>query len=428
MELEALLADIEKHVEEQYREHQDPRVLYHDINHTHEVVSSVITISGYYGLSEEERFPIIAAAWFHDLAYIYTGPEDHERKSAVFAREFLTGKGVDEELIKKVEGCIMATHIPQQAETLQEKIIADADLFHFGKSIFQEKSDLLRKELELLSGNPISGSEWRANTLRFMENHHYFTEFARQVLQPTKDAFYRELKAKHEKKLAKQAQKQAEQEAKVAEAAGAIASPALDGAGGDLKVQPIVKAGKKNKLKDDERPSRGIETLFRLTSRNHMELSALADNKAGIMISVNSIILSVILSVLLRKLEDSPHLILPTITMLMVNITTIIFAVLATRPKIIGTQISQEDIRDRKINLLFFGHFNKMRLEEYQNGIRELLSDRDYLYSSLTKDIYYLGVVLGKKYNYLRWSYSVFMYGLIVSVITFGLAVYLYSA
>lgn len=358
-------------------------------------------------MTGEERFPIIAAAWFHDLAYMFTGPENHEQNSAAMARNYLESIGLDDAQIKLVEGCIMATKVPQQPHTLAEKIIADADLFHFGKAIFHEKNDLLKKETELLTENEISSVDWRANTLRFMESHHYFTEFAKQELQPSKEIYFRDLKKRQEKKLAKLEQKAAIE-------SGTELAPAA-------AAKPLLK----KKKKEEDRPSRGIETLFRLTSRNHMELSALADNKAGIMISVNSIILSVILSVLLGKLEDYPHLVIPTGILLLVNIVTIIFAILATRPKIVGGDFTQEDIDNRKINLLFFGHFNKMSLENYQAGILQMISDKDYLYSSLTKDIYYLGIVLGKKYKFLRYSYTIFMYGLILSVVAFAAAVFL---
>lgn len=410
MQQEQLLADIESHIEAEYQHHEDVRLLYHNIHHTREVVSAVITISGYYRLSEEERFPIEAAAWFHDLAYTFTGPENHERLSAGMAREYLVEKGVPEEIIAEVEGCILATKVPQQANSLKEKIMADADLFHLGKYSFQEKSDLLRQETELLTGVALSGTEWRANTLQFMEGHSYFTEFARQELEPNKQGFYKTLKEKQEKKMAKKA--------KAADTAG-LPITTLE----EEKEKPE----KKKKKEDDDKPSRGIETLFRLTSRNHMELSALADNKAGIMISVNSIIISVVLTVLLRKLDDQPYLVIPTVLMIVVNISTIIFAILATRPKIIADNFTEEDVKNRKINMLFFGHFSKMSLEGYQRGIMQMLKEKDYLYESLTKDIYYLGVVLNKKYKYLRISYTIFMYGLIASVLAFGLAMLLHN-
>ena len=402
MELDKLLADIEAHITAEFNAHPDPRLLYHNIVHTREVVSAVTTISGYYNLSAEDRFPILVAAWFHDLAWAFSSGQDHERRSADLAEKFLTGKGVDETLINEVERCIMATKVPQQALSLKEKIMADADLYHLGKSNFQEKSDLLREETALLTGETLSGTDWRAQVLHFLEGHRYFTEFAKQELQKHKDETYQILKEKQERKLAKK-----EKEAALASSADA----------------PFVSTIPE-KIKEKDKPSRGIETLFRLTSRNQMDLNGLADNKAGIMISVNSIIISVILTVLLRKLEDQPHLIIPTLVMLTVNILTIIFSILATRPKIIANDFTAEDISSRKINMLFFGHFQKLSFEQYSTGIKQMLKEKEYLYSSLIKDIYYQGLVLNKKYKYLSISYTIFMYGLIVSVAAFGIAVY----
>lgn len=402
MELDKLLADIEAYITAEFNAHPDPRLLYHNIVHTREVVSAVTTISGYYNLSAADRFPILAAAWFHDLAWAFSGGQDHERRSADLARKYLSGKGVDETLIREVEACIMATKVPQQANTLQEKIMADADLYHLGKNNFQEKTDLLREETALLTGESMSGSAWRAHVLRFLEGHRYFTEFAKQELQKYKEESYQQLKEKHERKLAK----------KEKEAAQAASSDV-----------PFVQTSS-DKIKEKDKPSRGIETLFRLTSRNQMDLNGLADNKAGIMISVNSIIISVILTVLLRKLEDQPHLVVPTLIMLTVNILTIIFSILATRPKIIANDFTEEDISSRKINMLFFGHFQKLSFDQYSAGIKQMLKEKDYLYSSLIKDIYYQGLVLNKKYKYLSISYTIFMYGLIISVAAFGIAVY----
>jgi len=51
-----------------------------------------------------------------------------------------------------------------------------------------------------------------------------------------------------------------------------------------------------------------------------------------------------------------------------------------------------------------------------------MMQDRDYLYGSLTKDLYFLGLVLNRKYSLLRLTYTVFMIGIVVSVIAFALA------
>ncbi len=180
----------------------------------------------------------------------------------------------------------------------------------------------------------------------------------------------------------------------------------------------------KEKLKSAKElsPTRGIETMFRTTSKNHMELSSIADNKANIMISINSIILSVLVSVLIRKLEEYPHLTIPGITLTIVCLVTIIFAVLATRPNVTKGKFEREDILAKKTNLLFFGNFHKMDLQDYQWGMKEMLKDADYLYSSMIKDIYFLGAVLGKKYRLLRYSYTIFMFGFVLSIIGFIVA------
>jgi len=165
-----------------------------------------------------------------------------------------------------------------------------------------------------------------------------------------------------------------------------------------------------------------VETMFRTTSTNHIRLSSMADSKAHIMISVNSIIISVILGVLFRRLEDYPNLIIPAFIFLLTGVLTIIFSVLATRPNINIGKFTKADIDSKKTNLLFFGNFHKMSLEEYSWGMTEMMKDNDYVYGSMIQDIYHLGVVLGKKYRQLRIAYNIFMFGLIISVLAFLIA------
>ena len=179
------------------------------------------------------------------------------------------------------------------------------------------------------------------------------------------------------------------------------------------------KLKKKDENKEAKKTSRGTETVFRVTSSNNQQLSAQADNKANIMITVNSIIISVLLTVLLGRMEDQTHLLVPNFILLAVNISTIIFAVLATRPNIPSGMFNAIDVETKKVNLLFFGNFYKMTLEDYSKGMLTMMDDRDFLYGSLIQDVYNQGLVLAKKYRLLRISYSIFMYGLIASVIAF---------
>ncbi len=63
-----------------------------------------------------------------------------------------------------------------------------------------------------------------------------------------------------------------------------------------------------------------------------------------------------------------------------------------------------------------------MPLEDYDWAMNEMMKDRDYLYSTMIKDLYYLGLVLQRKYNLLRIAYNFFMFGIIITVIAFVIA------
>jgi hypothetical protein len=168
-------------------------------------------------------------------------------------------------------------------------------------------------------------------------------------------------------------------------------------------------------------PERGVETMFRVALRNHMTLSDIADTKANILLSVNAIIVSLALSNLLPKLDNpsNSHLLVPTIIFIVFTVASIILSITATRPNVTEGKFSREDVANKKVNLLFFGNFHQMKLDDFEWGISEMMNDRDYLYGSLTKDLYFLGLVLNRKYKILRLTYTVFMIGIIVSVLAF---------
>ena len=138
--------------------------------------------------------------------------------------------------------------------------------------------------------------------------------------------------------------------------------------------------------------------------------------------SINSIIISIIISVLLKKLEDSTYLVFPTILLLLVCTVSVVFAVLTTKPKISKGVFTKDQVARREVNLMFFGNFHKMELNTYNWGIREMMADANYLYDSMTKDIYFMGKILAIKYRYLSVGYMVFMIGMVASVVSFGVA------
>lgn len=392
--------------------------IFHSFEHTREVVLHTELIAGNYELSEEDHTAVIIAAWFHDTGYSIGMKKTHEEESRKIATEFLRQHNAATTLIEKVNGCITATRMPQSPSTLIEQIICDADLFHLGTKSFKEKNKLLRQEINNIEESDIGKKEWVSLNIEFLSRHRYFTEYAREMLEPVKHTHLEELKAKAGKKKKEQVQP-------------SVNDPVL--AMNPIDTRQELEAPKKEgEKKDDEKKEaekkakdlkseRGIVAMFKIMSESHNNLSQMADSKANIMISVNTIVLSIMVSVLLGKLQFYPEFIAPTVILVCVCLSAVVFAILATRPNISSGTFTREDIQNKQINLLFFGNFYNMELPDYDWAMQEMMKDKDYLYGSMIKDIYFLGVVLARKYKLLRISYSIFMYGLIAAIIAFGI-------
>ncbi|WP_291286755.1 Pycsar system effector family protein [Flavobacterium sp.] len=364
---------------------------YHNFNHTLTVVNAVKELCKKEDVTAEEKEILLVAAWFHDTGYI-NGYENHEQESVKIATAFLKEKELSDEFIAKVSGLILATVKEYIPKTHLEKIIKDADFAHLMGTEYATTCELLRIELKNTWNLNFSNAEWAKENLNFLMNkHRFYTDYALKKWQPLKEKNLLLV----QKKIEKQEKKEAD------------------------------RIEEENRKKDKvEKPDRGVDTLFRVTLGNHTRLSGIADSKANILLSVNAIIISIALSTIIPKL-DSPknaHLVVPTFIMLISSVVTIIFAILSTRPKVTTGVFTREDIEAKKINLLFFGNFYKMPLEEYDWAMNEMMKDRDYLYSTMIKDLYYLGLVLQRKYNLLRIAYNLFMVGIIVTVIAFIIA------
>mgnify|MGYP005807346843 FL=1 len=365
--------------------------LYHNLTHTRRVVKSIKEIIAGSSLNQGDNEILVLAAFFHDVGYI-EGALDHEKTSAIVATEFLSSEGVDANIIEKVSACILATKITSIPTTELEKIIRDADASHFAKDYFQEASEFLRKELKLQKICSYSKSQWLNENIKMLQTTHtFYTDYAKENWQTKKEKnidFMMDEKQRIKKEK--------------------------------MKKKELVL---KQKLKADD-PDKAIQSVFRITLKNHIKLSDIADTKANILLSVNAIIISIALSNLIPKLDNpsNSYLIVPTMIFLLFTVTAIILSVLATRPNVTSGKFTKEDVVNKKVNLLFFGNFHKMSLTEFDWAMQEMLNDKDYIYSSMTKDLYFLGLVLQKKYSILRLTYTIFMAGIIISVIAFAVA------
>ncbi|SDB65581.1 HD domain-containing protein [Flavobacteriaceae bacterium MAR_2010_188] len=392
-----LIEKTDKYVFDLFKDSLPNSFIYHNYTHTKRVLKSTNEIIQNADLNEKEELILRLSALLHDTGYTKKR-EGHEEESVHLATEFLKGEKVEEDIIEGVRKCIMATKFKDSPHSKLEEIIRDADASHFGKDYFSEASEFLRKELEIQDVVTYDSEEWLDENIRVLsKSHQFYTDYALKNWQKQKEDNLAKL-IKKKKKAKKKKKKE--------------------------KMKAKFKADAKN-----ESPERGIQTFYRVALRNHIKLSDIADTKANILLSVNAIIISLVLSNILSKLDNpsNDYMIWPTIIFTLFCVASMILSVVATRPNITRGEFTKEDVENKEVNLTFFGNFHKMELKEYQWAITELLKDKEYVYSSLTKDLYFLGVVLDRKYRILRLTYNVFMVGIILSVIAYGVALKLHD-
>lgn len=372
---EKMINEVEKFVSGLLENETPEGYTYHTLAHTQNVLKNAVFIGNKEKLPVEEMNILRIAAWFHDVGYLkkYKG---HEEASAEMAAKFLERHGVEENTRTAVAESIRATAFPQSPESRVAKVLCDADFMHLGQENYFEQAEKLRQEQKNAGVRKLKKAEFDQESVRLFEEHHWYTAFCRNNLEETK-----------QKNL-------------------------------ELLKERIAQHATKAKMKaaKSKSYSRGVDSMFKLTARNQINLSHIADNKSNILISLNGIIISLALATLVSKFKQEPAIIVPTIIFILFSLSTIVLAILSTRPNISSGKFTRDDIKQQKVNLLFFGNFYNMDLEEYEWAVGEMINDDPYLYSTLTKDQYSLGKVLAKKYRLLRWAYNVFMVGLVVTV------------
>lgn len=171
---------------------------------------------------------------------------------------------------------------------------------------------------------------------------------------------------------------------------------------------PLAVSGeeKEKKKKKKKRGSRGVETLFRTSLEGHLKLSEMADQKANLMISINTILVSITLSPFVQGIEGSQAYLVPSVLLVAVCLVTIVAALLATKPS-----LRAKPDPERKLDLLFFNDYSHLSRVEYRRQMNALLENDADLYNGLIDNIYAQGRVLTRKYRLLQFAYGFFMIG-----------------
>lgn len=157
--------------------------------------------------------------------------------------------------------------------------------------------------------------------------------------------------------------------------------------------------------------------IIRTIYRNNIDLTNIADNKANILLSLNSLMLTFLIPIVLSNLDIiiRENLFVPLISLSITCIITIVLAAITTRPIKMGKQdVSNGDLVQK--SPFFFGNYYKMKIEDYLDLIENAINDPKLTKDYVKLDLYFMGKGLGVKYMQIRRCYNVFISGLLITV------------
>lgn len=379
-----LLDAARRHILQLWNEQHDARLVYHNFAQAAAVARLAGAIAEKEGLPAETGETAQLAAWFFNAGYLYDRHAVAET-SAIRAEFFLVEQHAPPEQTQQVRQCIVSALTESRPASLEARVLSDAIRAYNWVETFETRTPLLRLEFAFLEREITADEVWNQYLREQLQHGLFFTAFAKMTYEPQLAIHILQLQ------------------------------PAQQTPGSGPPEPDSAPKPEGRFVRLARRPLRsGIQTFFRANYANHIRLSAIADNKAHIMISVNSILMSVAISMLTYQstTNRNPLLVLPIILFLVTSLTSLIFAVLSSRPRV----TSVAPLPNQVHNPVFFGSFVQLSLEQYEAAVDAMLRDGSLLFGHMARDIYFLGQVLDRKYRLLTFSYTVFMMGFVATV------------
>lgn len=303
-----------------------------------------------------------------------------------------------EEQIARYKEILIESQPNNRNVSLESKLMSDIYMMDFTGPLGRNRIKMMYEEM-ILRGYKMPQKSWYASVIPILEGVKAETEYGKVHVQPKIDQLLKKLKKEY-KSLEEKENRLLKKELNI----------------GEIEIKQLKKEISKAKGRDDK----GIQTLFRLTVKNHYTLNEMVDRKASIMITVNSIIISLVVGGVIGSAQGLMDLsMIPVVLLVITSVLSIVMAILSIRPNVTQGHFTENEIRQKKHNLLYFGNFHNMGFPDFEWAFLKLLEDRDYLYNAMIKDYYFLGVMLSKKYALLRHSLTIFLIGLSLSAIAF---------
>ncbi|TXF90418.1 hypothetical protein FUA23_06410 [Neolewinella aurantiaca] len=386
-EVSQTLASARAYVKRRFNEELAPIYLFHNFTYSVEVGEKAAELAKKSGLGEAEAERLHIVGLFYPLGFI-GGEKEVWLRSGTEMRKWAKDANYS---LEGADKWITAAQKATEESPLPVRLLHDAAWGWLGRKRYDRRYDLLQMERQGRTGkegDPVAfGQEMQEKLLHFR----YLTTAGREEF---------------DKRRRKNATDQHSDNYKITQ--------------DEMKARTGKNFG------------RGIDTMYRVSFRNHITLSRLADGKANMMISINTIILSIVITVSGASLSffeetffENPEFLIPIISLLLSSLIAVVFAVFSARPSVTEYRVKKDKlIKSKEASLLYFGNFLKLEKNEFIEYMSTMKLDQNSLYDDLARDLYDLGAVMHRKYLLLTISYNTFVGGLALAVLSF-LTVYL---
>ena len=173
------LLDLEELVINKLNYELPAKMYFHNSRYTIDVYTLVELIGRAEGLSHEELLLVRTTALFINMGFISVY-DNYEKESVKFAQEILPKYKYTDDQIEIVCSLILAVRFPDIAKNKCEAILMDACFNYLGRVDYLQYSLNHFKEVrERISS--LTEKEWFYHDLRFVEQHHFYTNTAKTL-------------------------------------------------------------------------------------------------------------------------------------------------------------------------------------------------------------------------------------------------------
>ncbi|MBW6461141.1 MAG: HD domain-containing protein [Bacteroidales bacterium] len=168
---------VKKYILQRLERELDPRLIYHSLHHTLDVLESADRIAEMENITASDKILLQTACLFHDSGMLITY-QSHEDASIRIVKETLPLYGYTENEVEIISQMILSTKLPQNAKLHLDQILCDADLDYLGRNDFFMIAHKLKLEWDVLDVLHTTLTEWYRIQQEFLSGHRYFTPSA----------------------------------------------------------------------------------------------------------------------------------------------------------------------------------------------------------------------------------------------------------